>query len=337
MAKKETKKGKKVSKGKKGSVSTVEARKDPTDTKKAYEKEIAKHKKGQETLEQIANQPKTIRQKLRAQYDGVMNKARFAADTVVYAVPTMVNNYRSARAVRNNPNMPIDYIVKGMANLKQHQYRKARAARRRGYAPVIVRTKHGEHDDEKKYKLFVKQIKKFHKKARIKNAKARYDIAQGHSSGGNDVIYAAHKKQTSDLGLNGGVQPAGHDYFGMEMDNLEQKAYGVVLNLKGEDVGRSEKARKIALKRMKQGRAYVDIETVAFSKDMLVPAKNCYHPHASKLHVIDHPHADHFAGSGSHEQSIEMMLDLADNQRNKNIAKHQGAQKSTSYQLKRAA
>jgi hypothetical protein len=324
--------------GKKSKVSTVDARPNPGATKKAYDKEVKKHSKGRKTLEDIANQPTTTRGQIKAQLRGVGHKLRYMADSVVYAVPTAINNYRSARAIRKNPNMPAMYIVKGVSNLKSHQYRKAKFARKAGYAPVITKTKHSEHSDSKKYKLFKEQVKSFQKRARIKNAKNRADIALGHSSGGNDVLYAAHQKDVVDLiGQYGGVQASAHDYYGMELENLEQKAFGAVLDMSNEDVGKSPEARKIALKRMRQGRAYVDIETVAFSQDMLVPAKNVYHPHASKLHVVDHPSADHFAGSGSHDPSASILIDLGDKQRKKNLKKRGEANSAANYNLDLAA
>lgn len=254
--------------------------------------------------------PRKLGDKVYQMVANVKNMAVNAIDNTVGVPIAHYQNWKTARYLKGHPDTknPILYLMHGLAQTIGSQWRLASQARDLGMQPYHVKGKHHLGDIKAAEDAF-HQIEHMHRQTDLKDAYKRKDIFSGHSSGANVGIEMAADEKIKKYGI-AQVQaraPTPHGFKGMR--TIEQKAAGMILDIKGEDVSKSKEARERAMRNYARP-PHAKVYIVSGREDALVPPDDTVYKHATGYHILRHPHATHFGTSGVNKDVNKMTLDL---------------------------
>lgn len=253
------------------------------------------------------------------------NVPRNMYENTVGNVLSGVENWRTKRDLKKNPNKEILHLGHGYFQNRGSMRQLARQARKRGYAPHLIKFNHEHETRDQNRDKFYQQVDTLYKKTGLTGKqRENRDHFLGHSEGANVAIYAAQDPRRKQYGIGKfyAVEPSPS---GMELSNLDQKAAEYVAKAAGvkldKDDVTSPKARRDIIK-LYATQPYGDAEVhvIAGEKSGLVPPKKTVYQHANTHNILHHKDATHFGDSGQHKVINEMMLDVVDG--SKKIRKH---------------
>ncbi len=246
------------------------------------------------------------------------NVPRNIYENTVGNVLVGVENWRTMRDLKKNPNKEILHLGHGYFQNRGSMRQLARQARKRGYAPNLIKFNHEHETRDQNRDSFYQQVDTLYQKTGLKGEKRNNrDHFLGHSEGANVAIYAAQDPRREKYGIGKfyAVEPSP---TGMELSNLDQKGAEYVAKAMGVKLDKDDvtipEARKDILKLYSQ-KPYGDAEVhvIAGEKSGLVPPKETPYLHATTHNVLHHKDATHFGDSGQHKVINEMMLDVIEN------------------------
>lgn len=241
------------------------------------------------------------------------NVPRNVYENTVGNVLAGVENWRTRRDLKKNPNKEILHLGHGYFQKRGSMRQLARQARKDGYAPHLIKFNHEHQSRDWNKDSFYQQVDALHQKTGLTGEqRTNRDHFLGHSEGANVAIYAAQDPRREKYGIGKfyAVEPSPS---GMELSNLDQKATELIAKAAGvtldKDDLNSPQARKEALKLYsKEPYGDAEVYVVAGEKSGLVPPKDTVYKHAKAHYILHHPDATHFGDSGQHRDVNDMLL-----------------------------
>ncbi len=285
-------------------------------SKKARDQTLAEMERIQaekKPLEKAAEkQQKGLGEIVKGTFHNIRNLANNAFDNTVGYGISKYQNMKGVRELKRDQGKPIAYIVNGLVQNEGAGWRRAGTLSKRGFVPLHIKTHHREKMHEA-YEKTAEQIKRYHERAKIEEPAKRADAMVGHSSGGNDAIYAAQQKRTRDeLGVKY-VQAIAPTPYGYKPSGTGAKVMAKIMDASGEDTTTKE-GREYAVQ-MDKGKPYISVHVVAGEKDELVKLKDAVYKHADRMHFVRGKDSTHFGTSGSNPEMNETLADLLEGQR----------------------
>ncbi len=254
--------------------------------------------------------PRKLKEKAGTMFRNVRNMTVNAIDNTVGLPIAHYQNWKTAHYLKKHPDTknPILYLMHGLAQNIGSQWRLASQARDIGLHPYHLKGKH-HLGDEGAAKDAFHQIEHLHHDTHLTEPHRRKDYFSGHNSGGNVGIEMAGDEKIKKYGIHHVQARAPTPHGFKKAQTIEQKAAGMIIDIEGENIGKSKTAREAALRRHER-EPHVPVYIVSGREDALVPPDDTVYKHAKGYHVLKHPHATHFGTSGAHKEVNKKTLEL---------------------------
>lgn len=247
--------------------------------------------------ESLKNAPKNLKNIVVNAFDYSIGE--FIADSQ--------NNYTREYLKKNQgTKKKIVYLARGVSQTKGNGWRLAKSLKKQGYLVYHLDQDHNLSREENAKNNY-SQILKLHKETGLKDPSSRDDLADGHSSGADILIYMSSQSKFSKTGIKN-IQAVAPVPYGMKKAETFGQKILLPLVAKHDDASTIEgKLNAIDMAKRKPIPG-VNVYVVAGKGDRLATPKLAVYEHAKEHRMIDHAHSTHFGTSGGNKIINEKYL-----------------------------